>query len=167
MAVSVLLCGCGQQTENQADNLQNSQEVQETNASIGPESLFKGTIFDDLVLEETSSTDIETILEERFLEYEDEDIVSDEYNFVTSLAGKTTITDSFYEWNVLYKYILNDSVGRRDKEDYYSDDLAQGEVIYYPVEKMTLYDTDYIKYIMLGKYANCDREEAKHTIKIQ
>lgn len=206
MSLSILLCGCGQQTESQADNIHNSQEVQAADTSIGQESLFKETIFDEVVLGESSVSDVETILEARFLEYEDESITSDEFDFVTSLAGKTTLTDSFYEWNAYYKYILNDSVGSGDKEDYvltewtvqlllnedseyreaaeciqntieenllaeytpiedyYSDDLVQGEVIYYPVQKMNLNDTDLIKYIMFGKYANCDTEEAKHII---
>ena len=49
-------------------------------------------------------------------------------------------------------------------EGYYTDDMVQGDVIYYPIQKLEYSGVDHIKYIMFGKYANCDREEAKHIV---
>lgn len=199
MTASILLTGCGEQTESQEDSAQNSQVVQEVDENVEQGSLFSGTIFDNLVMGETTTTDVEKLLEDRILEYEYEYV----QNAIFSLSGKTTITDEFCQWNALYKYILVGSGAREDYkltdwtvelllnedteykeavkyiqntidanvlegytpiEDNYSDDMVQGDVIYYPIEKFTLNDIDGIKYIMFGKYANCDTEEAKHII---
>lgn len=199
MVVSVFLCGCGQQTESNENITQDSEVVQEISEDVKQGSLFSGTIFDNLVMGETTKTDVEKLLEDRILEYEYVHVDKAIY----SLSGKTTITDEFGEWNALYKYIL---VGSGDREDYkltdwtvelllnedaeykdavkyiqntidantleghttiedtYSDDMVQGDVVYYPIEKFTMNDVDGIKYIMFGKYANCDTEEAKHII---
>lgn len=199
MTASILLTGCGEQTESQEDSAQNSEVVQEVDENVEQGSLFLGTIFDNLVMGETTKTDVEKLLEDRILEYEYVHVD----NAIYSMSGKTTITDEFVEWNALYKYIL---VGSGEREDYkltdwtvelllnedaeykaavkyiqstidantlegyttiednYSDDMVQGDVVYYPIEKFTMNDVDGIKYIMFGKYANCDTEEAKHII---
>lgn len=199
MTASILLTGCGEQTESREDSAQNSQVVQEVDENVEQGSLFSGTIFDNLVMGETTKTDVEKLLEDRILEYEYVHVD----NAIYSMSGKTTITDEFGEWNALYKYILVGSGAREDYkltdwtvelllnedaeykdavkyiqntidantlegyttiEDNYSDDMVQGDVVYYPIEKFTMNDVDGIKYIMFGKYANCDTEEAKHII---
>lgn len=199
MTVSILLTGCGEQTESRRHSAKNSEVVQEVEENVEKGSLFSGTIFDSLIMGETTKTDVENLLEDRVLEYEYVHVD----NAIYSLSGKTTITDEFGEWNALYKYIL---VGSGAKEDYklsdwtvelllnedaeykdavkyiqntidvntlegyttiedtYSDDLVKGDVTYYPVEKFKMNDVDGIKYIMFGKYANCQTEEAKHII---
>ncbi|MBO5166493.1 MAG: LCP family protein [Lachnospiraceae bacterium] len=199
MTASIFLTGCGEQKESQEDTAQNTEVVQEVDESVEQGSLFSGTIFDNLVMGETTKTDVEKLLEDRILEYEYVHVD----NAIYSMSGKTTITDVFGEWNALYKYIL---VGSGEREDYkltdwtvelllnedaeykdavkyiqstidantlegyttiednYSDDMVQGDVVYYPIEKFTMNDVDGIKYIMFGKYANCDTEEAKHII---
>lgn len=199
MMATILLSGCGQQPENQEDGIQSGEVVQEVDENVERGSLFSGTIFDYLIMGETTTADVEKLLEDRILEYEYVHVD----NAVYSLSGETTITDEFCEWNALYKYIL---VGSGAKEDYkltdwtvelllnedaeykdavkyiqntidantlegytpvedtYSDDMVKGDVIYYPIEKFKMNDIDGIKYIMFGKYANCDTEEAKHII---
>ena len=162
---------------------------------------------------ETTVTDVEELLDGKFLEYEYEDINKEDYEDddgrqlidIYSVIGKTTITDEFYEWNALYRYTLSGNSGF-EKEDYllhdwtvklllnedseykdavqciqnvidenmlteyapiegyYTDDMVQGDVIYYPIQKLEYSGVDHIKYIMFGKYANCDREEAKHIV---
>lgn len=199
MMVTILLAGCGQQPENQEDDIQSSEVVQEVDKNVEQGSLFSGTIFDNLIMGETTTADVEKLLEDRILEYEYVHVD----NAVHSLCGETTITDEFGEWNALYKYIL---VGSDAKEDYkltdwtvelllnedseykdavkyiqdtidantldgystvedtYSDDFVKGDVVYYPIEKFKMNDVDGIKYIMFGKYSNCDTEKAKHII---
>ena len=107
MTASILLYGCGQQTESQEESVQSSQVVQEVDESTGQNSMFQGTIFDNLVMGETTVTDVEELLDGKFLEYEYEDINKEDYEDddgrqlidIYSVIGKTTITDEFYEWN--------------------------------------------------------------------
>ena len=114
MTASILLYGCGQQTESQEESVQSSQVVQEVDESTGQNSMFQGTIFDNLVMGETTVTDVEELLDGKFLEYEYEDINKEDYEDddgrqlidIYSVIGKTTITDEFYEWNALYRYTV-------------------------------------------------------------
>lgn len=196
IAATFFLTGCGEQTEHPEDSVQSSEVVENADENVEQGSLFSGTIFDNLVMGETTTTDIEKLLDDRILEYEYD-------NAPFALQGKTTITDEFCQWKAFYKYILIGSGAREDYilidwtvellldedteykeavkyiqntidanvleehipiEDDYSDDIVQGDVTYYPIEKFTMNDADVIKYIMFGKYANCDTEEAKHII---
>ena len=79
MTASILLSGCGQQTESQEESVQSSQVVQEVDESTGQNSMFQGTIFDNLVMGETTVTDVEELLDGKFLEYEYEDINKEDY----------------------------------------------------------------------------------------
>ena len=63
MTASILLYGCGQQTESQEESVQSSQVVQEVDESTGQNSMFQGTIFDNLVMGETTVTDVEELLD--------------------------------------------------------------------------------------------------------
>lgn len=196
IAATFFLTGCGEQTEHPEDSVQSSEVVENADENVEQGSLFSGTIFENLVMGETTTTDIEKLLDDRILEYEYD-------NAPFALQGKTTITDEFCQWKAFYKYILIGSGAREDYilidwtvellldedteykeavkyiqntidanvleehipiEDDYSDDIVQGDVTYYPIEKFTMNDADVIKYIMFGKYANCDTEEAKHII---
>ena len=208
ITTAIFLSGCGEQPVETVQRSEASQEASTSEETVDEEkveeekekdSLFPGTIFDDLVLGETTTTDVEKLLEDRILEHEKEYVS----NAINCVLEKTTITDKFLQWDALYKYIL---VGAGAKEDYvltdwtvelllnedaeyreaakyiqdvidnnileeyatikdtYSDELVQGDVVYYPIEKVRCNDTDAILYIMFGKYANCDTEEAKHII---
>lgn len=199
IAAAFFLTGCDEQTQHPEDSAQSSEVVENVDENVKQGSLFSGTIFDNLVMGETMTTDVEKLLDDRILEYEYVHV----NNALFSLQGKTTITDEFCQWKALYKYILIGSGAREDYkltdwtvellldedteykeavkyiqntidanvleeypaiEDDYSDDIVQGDVTYYPIEKFTMNDVDGIKYIMFGKYANCDTEEAKHII---
>ncbi len=200
MTLSLLLVGCGgEEIESQEGAGQNNEVQQEQNENLVQGDLFSGTIFDELVMGETTTTEVEALLEERILEYEYEYVE----NAFSSLAGVTTITDEFYEYDALYRYIL---LGGGKKADYiltewtvelllnedseykdvvkriqdvidenalteytplensYSDSLVKGSVIYYPIKKFVMNDKDVIQYIMFGKFANCDSEDAKHIV---
>lgn len=196
--ISMFLVGCSaQETGNQKDSLQASEGQQTQGENVEGNSLFPDTIFDNLILGETSVQDVEKLLDDRILEYKNDT------NQSYCVSGKTTITDEFYQWKTLYRYIFNrvesegdlvltewtaelllnnDSEYREavksiqstiDKnalteytplEDYYSDDIVEGAVTYYPIEKLKLSGIDALKYIMVGKYANCDKEDAKHIV---
>lgn len=49
-------------------------------------------------------------------------------------------------------------------DGYYSDDIIEGNVTYYPIQHLQMCGIDCIEYIMLGKFANCNIEDAKHMV---
>jgi len=114
MAASILLTGCGkQQTGNFEESMSVSEAVQEQDKNKEHNSVFSGTIFDNLVVMETSTTDVVDVLNERVLEYQYENVD----NSVDCLVGKTTITDDFHGWDALYRYVLCGSV-EDEEQDY-------------------------------------------------
>ena len=56
MTVSILLTGCGEQTESRRHSAKNSEVVQEVEENVEKGSLFSGTIFDSLIMGETTKT---------------------------------------------------------------------------------------------------------------
>ena len=62
ITASLLLSGCGQESENQENDIQSSEVVQEIADNEERGKLFSGTIFDNLVMGETTKADVEKLL---------------------------------------------------------------------------------------------------------
>lgn len=81
-------------------------------------SLFPGTIYDDIVLGETTVEELETILTKRGLDYEE---------------WETSITDKFYEWDAYYFYMNVESFFEESESDYSYSDFLDEPVEYFQV----------------------------------
>lgn len=194
--LSSIMSGCGENTvptkdfedEKTEESTYNNENVESSN------SLFPGTIFDYIVIGETSMDEFTTLLNKRGLEYQ---------------GDRTIILDEFYDWEVNYhfyeggstytlagtkgdngilsylrvNFLINEDSDYREicaliqntiEENLVTTPLEFDSVFserygiesIYPVGYLTFDEVDYIEYIQFIKYPNYNNDGYEHAISL-